>query len=129
MAPFEQALCRLLVQNTRPAGVTLWNVVEEVLYRSLIIVDHVTLQNDNQVDFHRPTKRPRMSSYLFDRALGSITPRTFAITYTTHLVHALQLAPNVQFDGRNEQQNSQQGIWGHRDGVNSVVADHFEGRL
>ncbi|KAI9794855.1 MAG: hypothetical protein M1816_002983 [Peltula sp. TS41687] len=78
-----------------------------------------------------------MSSHLFDRALGSTTPHAFSVAYTTKLVHALQLAPNVQFDGRDEQQQqqpqtTQRGggvVWAHRDGVNSVVADHFEGRL
>lgn len=74
-------------------------------------------------------EKTNMTSYLFDRALGSLSPRTFSIAHTTRLVHALQLAPNVQFDGRDEQRDAQQGKYAHRDGVNSVVADQFEGRM
>ncbi|KAI9756602.1 MAG: hypothetical protein M4579_003780 [Chaenotheca gracillima] len=83
-----------------------------------------------------------MNSFLFNRSLGSVSSPAFARAQTTRLVHALQPAPDVKFDGQlggSRKVESQDGsqkpddkqqltVWAHKSGVNSLAVDRFEGR-
>lgn len=81
-----------------------------------------------------------MTSNLFGRALGSISPQALQKAETSRLLHSLQAAPSVRFDGsdgaapaRAQRRNGNEedrldGIWAHRAGVNSLAIDRFEGR-
>lgn len=96
------------------------------------------------------------SDLLLGRALGAISPQAFASTQTSQLLHAIQAAPNVKFDGskclqdpvtsRANKDNrdgplkrgdaeetdgegeGEQVRWAHRAGVNTLTIDRFEGR-
>ncbi|KAL2040200.1 hypothetical protein N7G274_007103 [Stereocaulon virgatum] len=76
---------------------------------------------------------------LFGRALGTISPQALQRAETSRLLHSLQAAPGIRFDGSDEpvlQQESEntdeegqvQGIWAHTAGVNCLTIDKFEGR-
>lgn len=81
-----------------------------------------------------------MTSNLFGRALGSISPQALQKAETSRLLHSLQAASSVRFDGsdgaaparaqpRSEDEEARlDGIWAHRAGVNSLAIDRFEGR-
>lgn len=82
-----------------------------------------------------------MTSNLFGRALGFISPQALQKAETSRLLHSLQAAPSVRFDGsdgaaparaqqrRNgDEEDRLDGIWAHRAGVNSLAIDRFEGR-
>ncbi len=80
-----------------------------------------------------------MTSNLFGRALGAISPQALQRAETSKLLHALQGAPNVKFDGGDgpaQAQGSKTGeekavgdtVWAHRAGVNCLTIDRFEGR-
>lgn len=80
-----------------------------------------------------------MTSNLFSRALGFISPQALQKAETSHLLSSLQAAPRVRFDGSDvaasakEQRNGDGeddlgGIWAHRAGVNCLAIDRFEGR-
>lgn len=79
-----------------------------------------------------------MNTNLFNRSLGVIGTQTLQRAETTRLLDALQAAPNVKFDSRYksskqiESHNDQEEAsvtWAHRQGVNSLAIDRFEGRL
>lgn len=82
-----------------------------------------------------------MTSNLFGRALGSISPQALQQAETSRLLSSLQAAPGVRFDGsdggaparaqqrnRDEEDDLGGGIWAHKAGVNSLAIDRFEGR-
>lgn len=82
-----------------------------------------------------------MSSNLFGRALGRISPQVVQADETAQLLHALQAAPGIRFDGGDgpapaassvegdgSARQEEQGIWAHRAGVNCLTIDKFEGR-
>ena len=85
-----------------------------------------------------------MTSNLFGRALGSISPQALQRAETSKLLHALQAAPGITFDGspgsvqarRGKGLGDQDGddggreetVWAHRAGVNCLTVDRFEGR-
>ena len=80
-----------------------------------------------------------MTSNLFGRALGSISPQALQKAETSRLLSSLQAAPRVRFDGSDEatpvrakgngdEEDEVGGIWAHKAGVNSLAIDRFEGR-
>ncbi|MCJ1276284.1 hypothetical protein MMC21_004089 [Puttea exsequens] len=79
-----------------------------------------------------------MTSNLLGRSLGIISPRGFQRTETSRLLHALQAAPGVRFDGSDEsvqahrtggeEDGQAEPAWAHRAGVNCITIDRFEGR-
>ena len=83
-----------------------------------------------------------MSSNLFGRALGAIGPQTLQRAETFRLLHALQAAPDVRFDGNDNREKQAESssrsiegdgikagaVWAHRAGVNCLTIDGFEGR-
>lgn len=79
-----------------------------------------------------------MNSYIFGRALGSISAQALQRAETTRLLYALELAPQVSFDGNetlrsgvrhDAHQDSSSDRWAHKAGVSCLVVDKFEGRL
>ncbi len=80
-----------------------------------------------------------MTSNLFGRALGSISPQALQKAETSRLLASLQAAPGIRFDGsdgapptkaqRNgEEEDGLGGVWAHKAGVNCLAIDRFEGR-
>ena len=80
-----------------------------------------------------------MISDLFGRALGTTSPQALQRAKTSRLLHSLQAAPGIRFDGsdgpvlQQESENADeegqlQGTWAHRAGVNCLTIDRFEGR-
>ncbi|KAK4977491.1 hypothetical protein LTR66_010677, partial [Elasticomyces elasticus] len=82
-----------------------------------------------------------MNSYLLNRALGSIDPRSFQTAQHTRLLHALQPAPDVSFSpastGEGRRGGGEHGTasdgpttasLAHATGVNTIAIDKFEGR-
>lgn len=81
-----------------------------------------------------------MTSNLFGRALGSISPHALQRAETSRLLSVLQAAPGIRFDGsdetaqtkpqhiRDEEEDDLGGIWAHKAGVNCLTIDRFEGR-
>ena len=82
-----------------------------------------------------------MTSNLFRRALGTISPQALQRAETSRLLNSLQAAPGVRFDGsdgappasaqqhRNGAEEDASGeVWAHKTGVNSLAIDKFEGR-
>ena len=80
-----------------------------------------------------------MTSNLFGRALGSISPHALQKAETSRLLRSLQAAPSVRFDGSDgaapikaqhdgDDKDELGGIWAHKAGVNCVAIDRFEGR-
>ena len=82
-----------------------------------------------------------MTSNLFGRALGTISPQALQRAETSRLLSSLQAAPGIRFDGsdgatpasaqqhRNgDGEDGPGGVWAHKAGVNSLAIDKFEGR-
>jgi len=82
-----------------------------------------------------------MNQLLFDRSTGVLSPPAFARLQTSQLIHAIQPAARLRFDGGEKEdlsstQNSgPQGaasldskIWAHQSGVNALSLD-IEGRM
>lgn len=80
-----------------------------------------------------------MTSNLFGRSLGIISPQVLQRAETSRLLLALEAAPGVRFDsidGLAQQQKTREKsdvekeelVWAHRAGVNSLAIDRFEGR-
>lgn len=82
-----------------------------------------------------------MTSNLFGRALGTISPQALQRAETSRLLNSLQTAPGIRFDGSDgaapasaQQHRSGVGedgsgeVWAHKAGVNSLAIDKFEGR-
>ena len=82
-----------------------------------------------------------MTSNLFGRALGTISPQALQRAETSRLLSSLQAAPDIKFNGsdgatpasaqhhRNkDEEDGSGGVWAHKAGVNSLAIDKFEGR-
>lgn len=77
-----------------------------------------------------------MNSYLFGRALGTFSPQALQRAESSRLLHALEAAPAVRFDGRDSSAattgisdgGGSDNIWAHKAGLNSITIDKFEGR-
>ena len=73
-----------------------------------------------------------MNTYLFGRALGSVSPQALQRAHCLELLHAIQPAPGIRFDGRNgEHQDDileRDVVWAHKTGVNCMTIDKIEGR-
>ena len=80
-----------------------------------------------------------MTSNLFGRALGSISPQALRKVETSRLLSSLQAAPGILFDGcdgaaptkaqhNGDEKDGLGGIWAHMAGLNCIAIDRFEGR-
>ena len=80
-----------------------------------------------------------MTSNLFGRALGVISPQALQKAETSRLLSSLQAAPGIRFDGSDgaapaktqrsgDEEDALGGIWAHKSGVNCLAIDSFEGR-
>ncbi len=73
---------------------------------------------------------------LLGRALGTISPQVLQRAETSRLLHPIQAAPGVRFDGSDAPAQAsssrdvedEQDVWAHRAGVNCLTIDRFEGR-
>ncbi|KAL9101758.1 MAG: hypothetical protein Q9163_003005 [Psora crenata] len=77
---------------------------------------------------------------LLARACGTLSPRAVEQAVTSGLLHSIQAAPGIRFDGSDvpaptfhqdagESANAEdQAAWAHRAGVNCLTVDRFEGR-
>ncbi len=73
---------------------------------------------------------------LLGRALGTISAQVLQRAETSRLLHSIQAAPGVRFDGNdapaehssNEDVEDQGDVWAHPAGVNCLTIDRFEGR-
>jgi DNA excision repair protein ERCC-8 len=76
-----------------------------------------------------------MNQLLFDRSSGAIAPKAFARLQTSYLIHAIQPAPRLRFDGGekeapvDDQGNAipqpawEEKIWAHQAGANALAID------
>jgi DNA excision repair protein ERCC-8 len=79
-----------------------------------------------------------MNQLLFDRSTGNLSPQAFARIQTSQLIHAIQPAPRLCFNGREKETlptssagsgESQAGAeaaektWTHQAGVNALSLD------
>lgn len=83
-----------------------------------------------------------MNQPLFDRSTGDLCPKAFARIQTSHVVHAIQLAPRLRFNGGEKEvlpvddergspavpAASEEKIWSHQAGANALAID-VENRL
>jgi len=87
-----------------------------------------------------------LATSLLSRSLADISPRDFARAQNNRLIHALQPAPRVRFNGdaggsapgkdairrrdREDDDSDEEGetVFAHRAGVNAITVDRFEGR-
>ncbi|KAG8533121.1 uncharacterized protein KY384_001904 [Bacidia gigantensis] len=83
-----------------------------------------------------------MSQHLLARAAGTLSQRTVQQIETSQLLHAIQAAPGIQFDGSDNgttassyqaqaklpDDNEKSSTWAHKAGVNCLTIDRFEGR-
>lgn len=80
-----------------------------------------------------------MNAYLLSRSLGSIGPQSLQRAETNRLLHAVQPAPGIRFDGSDDTatpasisaaggDRALSDTWAHKAGVNALVIDRFEGR-
>lgn len=87
-----------------------------------------------------------LATELLERSVGECSPFAFAQRQTSRLLHALQPAPDILFDGQaqshersdeavaanaGEQDASperQSARLAHKSGVNALAVDKFEGR-
>jgi DNA excision repair protein ERCC-8 len=80
-----------------------------------------------------------MNQLLFDRSTGNLGPQTFARTQTSHLLHAIQPAQRLRFNGGEKEVQPvdddgeaienpvgppvETKIWAHQAGVNALAID------
>ena len=79
-----------------------------------------------------------MNSFLFNRAIGNVSPQAFQRAQTTQLLHGLQPAPEVSFGAEPSSENEPSSTHihtiqkashvTHKAGVNAIAIDRFEGR-
>lgn len=85
-----------------------------------------------------------MNQLLFDRSTGNLSPQAFARIQTSQLLHAIQPAPRLRFNGGEKEvapatsscgsldppvNDPEEGrIWAHQAGVNALSID-IDGRL
>ena len=75
---------------------------------------------------------------LLGRALGTISPQALQRAETLRLLHSIQAAPGVRFDGSDalaqagassrDVEDEERDVWAHQAGVNCLTIDRFEGR-
>ena len=73
---------------------------------------------------------------LLGRALGTISPQVLQRAETSRLLHSIQAAPGVRFDGSDapaqaassREVEDERDVWAHQAGVNCLTIDRFEGR-
>ena len=66
-----------------------------------------------------------MNSYLFGRALGTVSPQALQRAHSAELLNAIHPAPGIGFDGSDRRRYDDK----HNEaGVNCVAIDKFEGR-
>ena len=73
---------------------------------------------------------------LLGRALGTISPHALQRAETSRLLHSIQAAPGVRFDGNDapaqgassREVEDERDVWAHQAGVNCLTIDRFEGR-
>ena len=73
---------------------------------------------------------------LLGRALGTISPQALQRAETSRLLHSIQAAPGVRFDGSDappqaagsREAEDERDVWAHQAGVNCLTIDRFEGR-
>lgn len=77
-----------------------------------------------------------MNQLLFDRSTGSLGPKAFARIQTSYLIHAIQPAPRLRFDGGEKETlpvdddgnplplaAGETKIWAHQAGANALAID------
>lgn len=73
-----------------------------------------------------------MNSYLFGRALGTVSSQSLQRAHCVGLLHAIQPAPGIRFDGSDGQHHDgnleRDTVLAHKAGVNCITIDKFEGR-
>lgn len=73
---------------------------------------------------------------LLGRALGTTSPQALQQAETSRLLHSIQAAPGVRFDGSDapaqaassKDVEDERDVWAHQAGVNCLTIDRFEGR-
>ena len=75
---------------------------------------------------------------LLSRALGTISSQALQRAESSRLLHSIQAAPGVRFDGSDapaqstassrDVEGEEQDVWAHQAGVNCLTIDRFEGR-
>lgn len=87
-----------------------------------------------------------LTTSLLSRSLAQTSPRDLARAQNSRLIHALQPAPRVRFEGEasgraeavgdgtgepddsNDDEAGVRTVFAHRAGVNAITVDKFEGR-
>ncbi|CZR59815.1 probable DNA excision repair protein ERCC-8 [Phialocephala subalpina] len=78
-----------------------------------------------------------MNQLIFDRSTGDLGPKAFARIQTSHLIHTIQLAPRLRFNGGEKEilpvddegkgpassTASEDKIWSHQAGANALAID------
>lgn len=72
-----------------------------------------------------------MQSRLYARSSGDLSHTALARTTSTELLRSFGLAPQHRFDGDvlHDDDLAPPGVWAHREGVNALALDKFDGRL
>lgn len=86
-----------------------------------------------------------MNHLIFDRQSGNLSHQAFARLHLTSLIHAIQPAPGILFDGGETPEKldqadvevvddiddwaARQTTWAHKAGANALAIDKFDGRL
>ena len=73
---------------------------------------------------------------LLGRALGTISAQALQRAETSRLLHSIQAAPGIRFDGSDAPAQAassrdveeERDVWAHQAGVNCLTIDRFEGR-
>ena len=74
---------------------------------------------------------------LLGRALGTISAQALQRAETSRLLHSIQAAPGIRFDGSDapaqatssrDVEDDERDVWAHLAGVNCITIDRFEGR-
>lgn len=79
-----------------------------------------------------------LTTDLLERNAGITSPFGFAQKQTTRLIHALQPAPRVSFDGKPRTLEDRSASYGnerslsdvvaHKSGANAIAVERYEGR-
>lgn len=83
-----------------------------------------------------------MNQLLFDRLTGDLGPQAFGRIQTSQLLHAIQPAPRLRFDGGEQElvpstapgnldpqkSEAERKLWSHQAGVNALSID-IDGRM
>lgn len=73
---------------------------------------------------------------LLGRALGTTSAHALQRAETSRLLHSIQAAPDIKFDGSDAPAQAassrdveeERDVWAHQAGVNCLTIDRFEGR-